>query len=216
MEFKLILLFYILGNINTLVFKTEILREFCFYKQINSNDQTIYFNYAAIGAKKELVQAVLRQLTPGRKDIHSTQQSENGHYKTNPLQAGKYELCFYPASTNVFSISFSFQTSEEDGELKNIATDTQFKEMKVKIDEINLKMTTLENNAHNLLNRKFTHFLYLSDYIREIKILTLIKILIVAIVSIFQIYVIQKMFGDDKRMSKIKTSKNTNSKSEFL
>ena len=88
--------------------------------------------------------------------------------------------------------------------------------MKVKIDEINLKMTTLENNAHNLLNRKFTHFLYLSDYIREIKILTLIKILIVAIVSIFQIYVIQKMFGDDKRLSKIKTSKNTNSKSEFL
>ena len=119
-------------------------------------------------------------------------------------------------STNIFSISFSFQTSEEDGELKNIATDTKFKEMKVKIDDLNTRMTTLENNAHNLLNTKFTHFLYLSDYIREIKFLTLIKILIVALVSIFQIYVIQKLFGDDKRMSKIKTSKNNNIKSDFL
>ena len=217
MEFKLLLIFYIIGNINSFMFQTvNSQREYCFSKQITSNDQTIYFNYAAIGEKKELVQAVLRQLNPVKKEIHSTPQSENGNYKTNPLQAGKYDLCFYPLSTNIFSISFSFQTSEEDGELKNIATDTKFKEMKVKMDDINVKMVTLENNAHNLLNRKFTHFLYLSDYIREIKLLTFIKILIVALVSIFQIYVIQKMFGDDKRMSTIKTSKNNNSKSDFL
>ena len=216
MEFKLILIFYILGNINTIMFKTEkSLREYCFFKTINSNDQFIFFNFASIGEKKEVVQAVLRQLTPERKVIHSLSQSEPGFYKTNPLQSGKYDLCFYPTSTNIFSINFNFYSSE-DGEFSNIATDTQFKVMKVKMDDINIKMTTLENNAHNLVNTKFSHFLYLSDYIREIKFLTFIKILIVAIVSIFQIYVIQKMFGDDKRMSTIKTSKNINSKSDFL
>ena len=98
----------------------------------------------------------------------------------------------------------------------SIATDTQFKEVRQKIEEIKNGMRILEQNNKIIYNRKFSHFMYLSNYISQIKGLTFIKIIIVGIISLFQIFVIRRMFGDDKRMSQIKTNKNINSKSEFL
>ena len=191
-------------------------REYCFSKEINSEDERITFNYATIGEKKQYVDAVLRQLTPKRKDIYSTSKSESGEFKTNPLSRGKYHLCFYPYSTDSFSITFNFQTSEEEGDIKNIATDTQLKEIQSKIEDIKKGIRSIENNENTLISTKFTHFLYLSDYIRQIKNLTLIKICIIGAISLFQIYVIQKMFGEDKRMSQIKTNTKSNNKIEFL
>ena len=216
---KLILLFFFfsLQNINAFMFGVQkFQREYCFSKEINSDDERITFNYATIGEKKQYVDAVLRQLTPKRKDIYSTSKSESGEFKTNPLSHGKYHLCFYPYSTDSFSITFNFQTSEEEGDIKNIATDTQLKEIQSKIEDIKKGIRTIENNENTLISTKFTHFLYLSDYIHQIKNLTLIKICIIGAISLFQIYVIQKMFGEDKRMSQIKTNTKSNNKIEFL
>ena len=216
---KLILLFFFfsLQNINAFMFGVQkFQREYCFSKEINSDDERITFNYATIGEKKQYVDAVLRQLTPKRKDIYSTSKSESGEFKTNPLSQGKYHLCFYPYSTDSFSITFNFQTSEEEGDIKNIATDTQLKEIQSKIEDIKKGIRTIENNENTLISTKFTHFLYLSDYIHQIKNLTLIKICIIGAISLFQIYVIQKMFGEDKRMSQIKTNTKSNNKIEFL
>ena len=217
MKFYFVLLLYFLGNINTFTFGVQkYQREYCFSKEITLNDQRITFNYWTIGEKKEYVDAVLRQMTPKRKDIYSTSKSEMAEFKTNPLMPGKYNLCFYPYSTDPFSISFNYQSSEEDGDSKDIATDTQFKEIKSKMEDIKKGIKTLENNSHKLIDRKFIHFIYLSDYISQIKILTFVKIIIVGLISLFQIYVIRRMFGDDKRMSQIKTNPNANNKLEFL
>ncbi len=217
MEFKIILIFYILGNINTFMFGTQkFQREYCFSKEITSNDQTITFNYGTTGEKKEPVDAVLRQLTPKKKDIYSTSKADHGNFKSNPLEQGKYNLCFYPYSTNIFSITFNFQTSEEEGDIKDIATDTRFKEMRTKMNDIKTGFRTMIFNSQNVVSGQFTHFLYLSNYIGQIRFLTFVKILIVGMVSLLQIYVIQKMFGDDKRMSQIKTNEKNNSKNDFL
>ena len=217
MKFHFVLLLYFLGNINTFTFGVQkYQREYCFSKEITLNDQRITFNYWTIGEKKEYVDAVLRQMTPKRKDIYSTSKSEMAEFKTNPLMPGKYNLCFYPYSTDPFSISFNYQSSEEDGDSKDIATDTQFKEIKSKMEDIKNGLKTLENNSHKLIHRKFIHFMYLSDYISQIKILTFVKIIIVGLISLFQIYVIRRMFGDDKRMSQIKTNPNASNKLEFL
>ena len=213
MKLFLFFFFYLLQNINTFMFGVQKLqREYCFSKEINIDEQTITFNFATIGEKKQYVDVVLRQLIPKRKDIYSTSKSLTGEFKTNPLTPGKYHLCFYPYSTDTFSISFNFQTSEEDGDIKNIATDTQLKGIQAKIEDIKKGMRTIENNENTLLSTKFSHFLYLTDYISQIKNLTFIKICIIGSISLFQIFVIQKMFGADKRMTQIKTNTNANSK----
>ena len=215
--FIILIILYFLGNINTFTFGVQkYQREYCFSKDITLNDQRITFNYWTIGEKKEYVDVVLRQITPKKKDIYSTSKSEMAEFKTNPLLPGKYNLCFYPYNTDPFSISFNYQSSEEDGDVKDIATDKQFKEIKVKIEDIKKGILTLENNSNKLIDRKFIHFVYLSDYISQIKILTFVKIIIIGVISLFQIYVIRRMFGDDKRMSQIKTNSNPSNKLEFL
>ncbi len=219
MELFVIILLAIFINIHTFMFSVEkFKREYCFSKEISLKDQRITFNFATIGEKKEFVDTILKQVTPNKKDLYSTSKSETGEFKTNPLTPGKYNLCFYPYSTNNFQISFNFQSSEEDEDIRNIATDTQMKEIKGKIEEIKNGMKLMERNSNSLIDRKFTHFLYLSNYISQIKTLTFVKVIIVALISFFQIFVIKKMFGDDKRISKIQTNqqKNRNNKIEFL
>ena len=213
----LILFFCFLGIIKSFQFKTEkYQREYCFFKIINSNKDTITVNYATTGEEKLFIDITLRQVSPIKKDIHSVSNTEHGEFKTNPLNEGRYNLCFYPYSTKSFYIWFSFQTTEEEGDIKDIAKDSELKLIQSKMNHIKKGIRNIENNSNNLISKKFTHFLYLSDYVWQIKLLTFSKIFIVGLVSLFQIYVIQKMFGEDKRMSQIKTSSKNNNKIEFL
>jgi len=217
MEFILFLLFISLGKINSFQFKTKKNeREYCFYKNVLSDNQTISFNFACTGDGKEYIDVTLSQISPVKKDIHSFSKSEYGNFKTNLLNEGKYKLCFYPYSTNSYYVWFTYQTSEEDGDIKDIATDSELKEIREKVKDISEGLKNIRHTSNNLISKKFTHFLYLCDYVWQIKLLTFAKILIVGLMSLFQIYVIQKMFGEDKRMSQIKTSSNKNNKIEFL
>ena len=208
---------YLFGNINSYMFEVgKYQREYCFWKLIESSTQTINYNFQTMGESKEKINSVLRQITPSQKDIHITKDSENGQFNSSPLEPGKYKLCFYPYSINTFSISFDFQTSEENEVFKNIATDSQMKKMKEKLDQLERGIKDVQTMSNNLLNRKFMNISYLNNYVRQIKILTLVKIGIVGLISLFQIYVIRKMFGDDRRMSQIKTNIKNNNKSDFL
>ena len=215
----LIIFVYILGNINTFTFGVnKFKREYCFSKEINLQNQRITFNYVTTGQAKEYVDVSLKQIEPIKKDIHLISKSESAEFKTNLLNPGKFKLCFYPYSTNSFSISFNFQSSEEDGDYKNVATDSQLKEIRGKMEDIRKGMKTIEDNANNIISRKFTQFLYLNDYINQIKVLTFGKIIIIGAITFLQIYIIKKMFGEDKRMSQIKTAakQNNGNKIEFL
>ena len=217
MEFILILLFISLGKINSFQFKTKKNeKEYCFYKNLASDNQTISFNFACTGDGKEYVDVSFGQISPMKKELHSFSKSEYGNFKSNLLNEGKYKLCFYTYSSNSYYIWFTYQTSEEDGDIKDIATDSELKEIRNKVKDINEGLKNIRHTSNNLVSKKFTHFLYLCDYVWQIKLLTFAKILIVGLMSLFQIYVIQKMFGEDKRMSQIKTSSNKNNKIEFL
>ena len=66
------------------------------------------------------------------------------------------------------------------------------------------------------MNTKVTHLVYLYNYLKEIKRLTFAKVFIISFVSLFQIYVIQRMFGEDKRMNQIKTGKAIDKNADFL
>ena len=99
--------------------------------------------------------------------------------------------------------------------MNRIATDTQLKNIAQKIKQIKNGFNNLENNSNNLMNNKYFHLSYLYKYLKQIKNLTFAKIIVIGSVTLFQIYVIQKMFGEDKRIRKIKTGK-INNKLDFI
>jgi len=207
----------LLSNIIAFMFEVDKYdKEYCFMKNVFFDNETMAFSFITVGEEKEYVDVVLQQITPEKKDIFSKTKVEKGRHVTKVLEPGKYKLCFYPYTSNSYSISFSFLRSEEDVAYLNVATDKQMKEVHSKIGLIKESISNYEIESRNLMNKKFTHFTYLNNYLKQIKILTFVKILIVGMLSMFQIYVIQKMFGEDKRMTKIKTSAKNTKQTDFL
>ena len=188
--------------------------QYCFYKILDQDNQQITFNYQTIGEKKELINVTLTQIKPHKNEIYSASNLESDQFTTPSLKQGKYNLCFIPNTKNEFKISFNFQTLEDEN-MNNIATDSQLKNIAEKIKKIKNDFNNLENNSNNLMNTKYTHLSYLNKYLKQIKNLTFGKVFIFGLVVLFQIYVIQKMFNEDKRISRIKTGKADN-KIDFL
>ena len=210
MELFFLSLILCFGKINLFMFTlNQYFPQYCFYKIIEKDDQKITFNFATIGEKKELINVTLTQVNPHKNEIYSASFLETYDYISPYLKKGKYNLCFIPNTKNEFKLSFNFQTLE-DKNMNNIATDTQLKNIVEKIKQIKNGFNNLENNLNNLMNTKHTHLLYLGKYVKQIKNLTFGKICIVGLVVLFQIYVIQKMFGEDKRLRIIKTRADIN------
>lgn len=206
--FILLLLFQ---KINLFIFTVnQFFPKYCFYKRILNDNEKISFNFATIGDKKEFINITLTQQIPLEKELYSKSYIELDEYISPILEQGKYNLCFIPNTKNEFKISFNLQSFEEDENLNKIATDTQLKNIGKKLEKIKTDFNNLENNYNNLLNTKATHLVYLYNYLKEIKRLTFAKVFIISFVSLFQIYVIQRMFGEDKRLSEIKTREDIN------
>ena len=212
----LFLLFLLLEEINLYLFSVnQLYPRYCFYKNIQTDNQNIIFNFATIGEKKELINVTLYQITPYKKEKYFNPFTELDEYISPNLQKGKYNLCFIPNTKSEFKISFNFQTLEEDESMNSIATDTQLKSIVEKVKKIKKGFTNLESNSVNLMNMKYSHLSFLYKYLKQIKDLTFGKLLVISLVTLFQIYVIQKMFGEDKRMNRIKAG-NINNKLDFI
>ena len=69
--------------------------------------------------------------------------------------------------------------------------------------------TEIENNARHINDRRFRHSKILSKIIKSIDDLTLMKIAVVAILSLLQVFIIRRFFGPDKRVSKVKGAYST-------
>ena len=212
----LFILFLLFQKINLFIFTVnQFFPKYCFYKTILNENEKISFNFATIGDKKQYINITLTQLTPLKKELYFKSYVELDEYISPNLDQGKYNLCFIPNTKNEFKISFNLQSFEEDENLNKIATDTQLKKLGEKLEKIKEGFNNLENNSNNLMNTKATHLAYLYNYLKDIKKLTFAKVFIISFVSLFQIYVIQKMFGDDKRLGQIKTREDNN-KSDIL
>ena len=70
--------------------------------------------------------------------------------------------------------------------------------------EIQKTFQEIELNLKYTVDRKVQHTTILNDIINSIKNLTILKIVIVCLLSLFQVIVIQRFFGPDKRVSNIK------------
>ena len=76
--------------------------------------------------------------------------------------------------------------------------------MGAEVQDIKKVFQEIETNLKRGLDRKSRHFSILHDIIQSIKNFTFLKMAIVFLLSLFQIIVIQKFFGPDKRVSSVK------------
>ena len=206
---KIFQLFIILSFVSvslTLMVKIDGAKDkYCFLKRLYDEEQ-VNLNFLVSSEKKEELNVYFIN-----EDSHTTlyetkYQDQSGDYKSpKPLPVGNYSLCFYPRDRNQYFITFELYTLfEGSAGLKELAKDKEFKKMGAEVQDIKKVFQEIETNLKRGLDRKSRHFSILHDIIQSIKNFTFLKMAIVFLLSLFQIIVIQKIFGPDKRVSSVK------------
>ena len=183
--------------------------KYCYKKYIDKGDQ-ITANYIVASDKEELITVDLSYQKQGQQNkqiIWRVQDKDEGdYYSEQPLEEGTYELCFYPKKGEDFYVSMEFYSLYEEHNLKDMATHQEVKMLSKEIKEMKAAIDKIEISAKHLNSRNFRHMSLLREIISSLKRLTSLKIVALAILSVFQIYIIQKFFGPNKRVSTIKGS----------
>ena len=213
--------FSIMGNINIFILFSFLIHlslsfsfgvrdtkeKYCFKKYIRKDDH-ITMNFMDTSAQKELIHVSLtyRDVNNTKTQIlYEVKEKESGDYTSkNPTEEGYYELCFYSKKGKNIYVNMEFFTLYEEHDIKKLATDKEIKTFNNDIKEVRDVVDKIESNARHLNTRKYNHLNILKQYITSIKRLTYLKIFAVALLSLFQIYVVQKFFGPNKRVSTIK------------
>ena len=207
---------YLISLSNCFMFRLlDKYEKYCFSKYIENNDQLIA-NFVVASNKEQYIRVELtkqKEKNGPKVMIWSAIDKEEGEYNSeNNLEEGFYELCFYSIKGEDFYVSMQFNSLNEDHNLYHLATDAEVKSIKTDVKEMKKAIDKIETNARHLNTRNFRHMSLLKEIMSSIKRITSLKIVAVAVLSAFQIYIIQKFFGPDKRQSTIKTAK----KGEFL
>ena len=181
--------------------------KYCFSKYIQKGDH-ITMSFMVSSSQKELIHVSLtfqKDKNSIKQNIYEVREKESGDYNSpDPTEEGYYELCFYSKKGKDIFVNMEFFTLYEEHDIKKIATDKEIKTINDDIKEVRDVVDKIESNARHLNTRKYNHLNILKQYITSIKRLTYLKIFAVALLSLFQIYVVQKFFGPNKRVSTIK------------
>ena len=183
-------------------------QKYCFSKTINDND-IISFSYIVSAETSEPINVALTYLVDN-KIIFKEEKEEGGSYRSEDGEkGGKYEVCFITNNDHKFYISFDFNTLGEGGNIQELAQDKDVQEMGVELQAVTGAFTEIENNARHINDRRFRHAKILRKIIKSIDDLTFMKIAVVAILSLLQVFIIRRFFGPDKRVSKVKGAYST-------
>jgi hypothetical protein len=129
---------------------------------------------------------------------------QRGEYQTDVLPQGDYTLCFSPRTSNQYYISFDMQLSSDSAVTKDLAKDKEVKGIKNGVLDLEKLFNDFEKNLKFIVDRRNHHHTILQDIVGSIKIISGIKILIIILLSIFQVFIITKFFGNNKRVSTIR------------
>ena len=181
--------------------------KYCYKKYIQKGDQ-ITVSFMIASGQKDVIHVLLtyqKDKNARKINIYEAIDKESGDYTSeNPTEEGLYELCFYSQKGKSLYVNMEFYTLYEEHDIKKVATDKEIKTFNEDIKEVKNVIDKIETNARHLNTRKYRHLKILKKYITSIKRLTYLKIFAVALLSLFQIYIVQKFFGPDKRVSTIK------------
>lgn len=184
-------------------------KEYCFRKTLLEDDK-LQMSFIVSSDKSEKINVKLTNEKTGSVLFQSIGQ-QNGEFKSpTTLKEGKYMLCFLPQDRSTYFVSFDFNSYLETGMVNDLAKDKEVQLMVDDIREIKNVFEEIEKQMRYTNDRKFRHTTILKDIIRGLKNLTTLKVVIVGVFSVFQVFIIQKFFGPDKRVSTVKGAFSNN------
>lgn len=199
---KIILFTFLLLNIqliSSILIETGKKDRYCFYKNVDQGD-TVHLSYIISGENEEKVNAILIDENQNR-ILYEQHNSDSGDFKQTNFNGGKVKLCFLPLNANNYYISFEFFTLLEKGHTLDMAKDQNLHEMKKDVTDITLMFEEMEKNIRFIMDRRNKHSLVINDIIQSIKRISYLKILVVIMVSLLQVFLIHKFFGNGNKSS---------------
>ncbi len=175
--------------------------KYCFYKEIENID-TIHLSYVISGDNDEKVNVVLVH-EGDNKVIYEQHNSDAGEYKHENAVGGKHKLCFLPLHAGSYYISFEFFTHYEKGHTVDMAKDQNLHEMKKDVTDITYMFEEMEKNIRFIMDRRSKHSIVIGDIVTSIRHISYLKILVVVLVSLLQVFLIHKFFGGKKSSSSL-------------
>ena len=200
---KLLIILSIIISISSLKIKiNSYQKDYCFTKTIYQTEDTIKLSFLISSGKKEQVNVTFKN--KDGKLLYQEIYKQRDEYTTDVLPSGDYTLCFTPRSNSQFYITFDMQVASDSSVTKDLAKDKEVKGIKSGVIDLENLFNDFEKNLKFIVDRRNHHHSILKDVIGSIKTITAIKILIIISLSLFQIFIITKFFGSDKRVTTIK------------
>ena len=198
----LIILFTIISSSKALKVKINgRQKDYCFTKSIYENEDTMKIFFLISSGKTEQLNVIFKNREG--KILYQEVTRQRGEYQTDVLPQGDYTLCFSPRTSNQYYISFDMQLSSDSAVTKDLAKDKEVKGIKNGVLDLEKLFNDFEKNLKFIVDRRNHHHTILQDIVGSIKIISGIKILIIILLSIFQVFIITKFFGTNKRVSTI-------------
>ena len=177
-------------------------RDYCFTKTIYETEDTMKIFFLVSSGKTEQVNVTFKN--KDGKILYQEVTRQRGEYQTDVLPQGQYTLCFSPRNSNEYYISFDMQVAGDSSVTKELAKDKEVKGIKNGVLDLEKLFNDFEKNLKFIVDRRNHHHTILKDVVGSIKRISAIKIIIIISLSVFQVFIITKFFGSDKRVSKIK------------
>ena len=178
-------------------------KDYCFTKSIYDEEDTMKIFFLISSGRTEQLNVVFKN--EQGKILYQEVTRQRGEYQSDVIPRGDYTLCFSPRTTNEYYISFDMQLSEESAVSKDLAKDKEVKGIKNGVVDLEKLFNDFEKNLKFIVDRRNHHHTILKDIVGSIKTISAIKILIIITLSLFQVFIITKFFGSDKRVTTIKT-----------
>ena len=177
-------------------------KDYCFIKSIYDVEDTIKIFFLISSGRTESVNVTFKN--SDGKILYQEVTRQRGEYQSDVLPQGDYTLCFSPRTNNQYYISFDMQISSDSAVTKDLAKDKEVKGIKNGVVDLEKLFNDFEKNLKFIVDRRNHHYVILLNVISSIKTISAIKILIIILLSVFQVFIITKFFGTDKRVSTIK------------
>ena len=202
-DFKLLIILSLIISITSLKVKiTGKRRDYCFMKTIYEEEDTMKISFLISSGKTEPVNVTFKNKEG--KILYQEVSRQRGEYQTDVLPSGEYTLCFSPRSTSEYYITFDIQVAGQSTVTRDLAKDKEVKGIKNGVLDLERLFNDFEKNLKFIVDRRNHHHTILKDVSTSIRNISTIKILIIISLSIFQVFIITKFFGADKRVSTIK------------
>ena len=177
-------------------------KDYCFTKTIYDEEDTIKISFLISSGKTEHVNVTFKN--KDGKILYQEIYKQRAEYQSDVIPSGDYSLCFSPHDSNVYYITFDMQIAGQSSVVKDLAKDKEVKGIKSGVMDLERLFNDFEKNLKFIADRRNHHHTILKDVVGSIKIITVIKIFIIISLSLFQVFIITKFFGADKRVSTIK------------